>query len=152
CGPRFSIVRALPYDRPQTTMDAFRLCPGCLREYETSADRRFHAEPNACPACGPTLAWVVGREAVSLHGAALVAAQLALAQGRIVAVKGAGGFALAVDAENAVAVARLRERKHRPHKPLAVMVRDLTSAERIAEVDSLAAELLMSPARPIVLL
>ncbi len=151
CGPRYTIVRDVPYDRARTTMDAFALCAPCRAEYDDPDDRRFHAEPNACPTCGPRLTW--WRDGSTLTGeAALDAAVAALCGGGIVAVKGLGGFHLAVDAADDDAVARLRVRKHRPHRPLAVMARSLERAERIALVDAIAREALVSPARPIVLL
>ncbi len=152
CGPRFTIVREVPYDRPKTTMAAFTMCAACLREYESPSDRRFHAEPNACPACGPTLQLVSDRKVVLEGDAALLAAASAIADGRIVAIKGAGGFVLAVDASSARAVTRLRERKHRPPgKPFAVMARSLEHVEQIAVLDDRARDVLLSPARPIVL-
>lgn len=148
CGPRFTIIRDLPYDRARTTMDRFAMCEACLSEYEDPADRRFHAETNACSACGPRLvvADPSGRDVRSPLDAAIAA----LRAGRIVAVKGIGGFHLAVDAANDEAVRRLRERKQRPDKPFAVMVRDLAAAERIAVVGDAAREALISAARPIV--
>lgn len=152
CGPRFTIVRDVPYDRARTTMDGFPLCVDCRREYEDPRDRRFHAEPNACPACGPKVTWVEDGVGDLRGREGLDAAVRALAGGRIVAVKGVGGFVLAVDATEAAGVARLRERKRRPHKPFAVMVRDLAHAERIAELDDAARAALVSPARPVVLM
>jgi hydrogenase maturation protein HypF len=137
CGPRFTIVRDVPYDRPNTTMAAFPLCPECRAEYEDPLDRRFHAEPIACPACGPRLSLPL-EEAVAL-----------LREGAIVAVKGLGGYHLACDAGDERAVARLRERKHREDKPFAVMT---TEPEASAFVDSTQRELLRSRERPIVLL
>ncbi len=154
CGPRFSIIRALPYDRPNTTMRGFRLCPECRTEYEDPLDRRFHAQPTACPACGPHL-WIEGDDGVPPPTddlAAIRAAAAAIRGGRVVAVKGLGGFHLVVDAGNAGAVATLRARKHRPTKPLAVMVRDLGMARRVCEADADAAAALASPEAPIVLL
>ncbi|HTT41362.1 MAG TPA: carbamoyltransferase HypF [Burkholderiales bacterium] len=123
CGPRYTLIRALPYDRPNTTMDRFVLCRDCAREYADPLDRRFHAQPLACPACGPMLRWrdAEGRE-VSGNATALAAAQAALRTGRIVAARGVGGYHLLCDAADESAVARLRERKGRPAKPLAVMV------------------------------
>jgi hydrogenase maturation protein HypF len=151
CGPRFTIVREIPYDRARTTMDVFTLCAACAREYQDPRDRRFHAEPNACPACGPRLSFIAGE--TRLEGpAALEAAVAALADGDIVAVKGAGGYLLACDARSSAAVAELRRRKARPHKPLAVMALDLDTIEAIAAVDAPARAALLSPARPIVLL
>ena len=152
CGPRFTITRRLPYDRPNTTMAGFTLCPACARQYHDPADRRFHAQPLACAACGPRL-WFEGSDGTTVEGtdAALAAAQSALAAGRIVAIKGIGGYHLACDATDPTAVASLRERKHRPHKPLAVMVPDLAVAGELADLDEGASVLLCSPERPIVL-
>src|SRR5579864_74720 len=129
CGPRFTIVRGIPYDRPLTSMAAFTMCPACQREYEDPRDRRFHAQPNACWACGPQI------ELWDRSGTAITAADVIheaakrLQQGAVVAIKGLGGFHLAVDATNAVAVARLRERKRRIEKPFAVMVPNLEKAD-----------------------
>jgi len=153
CGPRFSIVTALPYDRPNTTMAGFRMCPRCRAEYEDPADRRFHAQPNACPECGPALALLApdGR-LLAERGAALAGAVGALAEGGVVAMKGVGGYLLLCDARDERAVALLRERKRRPVKPFALLVGDLDAARRIAEVSPAEAELLESPRAPIVLL
>ncbi|NIP79371.1 MAG: carbamoyltransferase HypF, partial [Gemmatimonadetes bacterium] len=161
CGPRFSIIRALPYDRPNTTMAAFALCPECRSEYEDPRDRRFHAQPTACPACGPRLRIVdasgagggrdTGVDGVADSGV-VVAAARALAEGRIVALKGLGGFHLLVDAADGPAVRRLRERKRRPVKPLAVMVRDLPMARTLCGLSAKAEALLLQPEAPIVLL
>ncbi|MBF4970573.1 carbamoyltransferase HypF, partial [Cronobacter sakazakii] len=123
CGPRFTIIRAMPYDRPNTAMAGFPLCAPCETQYRDPADRRFHAQPVVCPTCGPQLSWVSG-EKTAQKEAALQAAIAALIAGQIVAIKGIGGFHLACDAQNAIAVARLRVRKHRPTKPLAVMLTD----------------------------
>ncbi len=152
CGPRFTITRRLPYDRPHTTMAGFTLCAACAAQYHDPADRRFHAQPLACAACGPRL-WFEGPDGPPVVGtdAALAAAQTTLAAGGIVAVKGIGGYHLACDATDAGAVARLRDRKRRPAKPLAVMVPDLAAARALADLDDTAAALLASPARPIVL-
>jgi hydrogenase maturation protein HypF len=156
CGPRFSIIRALPYDRPNTTMAAFRMCAACRAEYDDPGDRRFHAQPNACPACGPRLALLEPDGAPALPGAdddaVLAAAVAALAAGRIVAVKGLGGYHLMVDARSEAAVQRLRRRKGRPARPLAVMVPDLAAARRLCHVNAAAAALLASPEAPIVIL
>lgn len=164
CGPRFSIIRSLPYDRPNTTMAAFALCPECRAEYEDPRDRRFHAQPTACPACGPQLRLtgpcreaapastttdVRGGEADGSDPVAVAAA--ALRAGRIVALKGLGGFHLMVDAADGAAVARLRARKRRPTKPLAVMVRDLDMARRVCTISPTAEALLVQPEAPIVL-
>lgn len=152
CGPRFTIVRELPYDRPKTTMDAFAQCEDCRREYHDPANRRFHAEPNACPRCGPRVElWREGHGEVS--GDKAVRAAVALVEGGgIVAVKGLGGFFLAVDARNDAAVRRLRVRKLRPHKPFAVMARDLGEAARVAEIGPQERAALIGAQRPIMLL
>lgn len=153
CGPRFTIVRALPYDRPNTTMARFALCPACRAEYEDPADRRFHAQPNACPACGPRLAlWDSAGGVMAEGGEALRRGAAALRDGRIVAVKGLGGFHLMCRADLAETVSLLRQRKAREEKPLALMVRDLASAALLCEVDPETARLLESPQAPILLL
>jgi hydrogenase maturation protein HypF len=153
CGPRFSIIRSLPYDRPNTTMERFVMCSDCDREYRDPRDRRFHAQPNACPVCGPhvTLLDPGGRPIEANSGAIERTAKL-LAGGKIVAVKGIGGFHLMVDATDSAAVDLLRQRKGRYEKPLALMVGDLQAAEDICQVDDLAREHLSSPRAPIVLL
>jgi hydrogenase maturation protein HypF len=151
CGPRFTIVRDVPYDRPLTTMAPFGMCRRCAAEYHDPADRRFHAQPTCCPACGPRLALrdAAGNE---LPGEPLAGAAEALRQGRVVAVKGLGGYHLAVDAACEPAAAALRARKHREDKPFAVLAADLAAARRLVAVDDAAAELLTSAGRPIVLL
>ena len=146
CGPRFTIVRDVPYDRPSTTMAPFTMCEACAAEYHDPADRRFHAQPVCCPACGPRLT-LDGDTANPVQEAAAL-----LKQGKILAVKGLGGYHLAADAACEPAVAALRARKHREDKPFAVMAADLAAAAALAEVDAAAAVLLTSPARPIVLL
>ncbi|WP_395359313.1 carbamoyltransferase HypF [Streptomyces sp. YH02] len=152
CGPRYSIIRDLPYDRAQTTMGSFTLCAECRHEYEDPGDRRYHAQPTACPACGPRVTLSGPGGVLAEADAAMTAAVEALAAGRIVAVKSVGGFHLAVDARDAEAVARLRRRKKRDSKPFAVMVEDLATVGRIAVHGRAEDELLRSPARPIVLL
>lgn len=144
CGPRFTIVTGVPYDRPETTMVDFVMCEACRREYENPGDRRFHAQPNACDACGPKL---------RMPGTSrpLATATEALLAGEIVALKGLGGFHLACDATNDDAVARLRARKGRDAKPFAVMVRDFEQAKSLAWLDSASEAALRSPAAPIVL-
>ncbi|ELO0859719.1 carbamoyltransferase HypF [Citrobacter amalonaticus] len=144
CGPRFTIIRAMPYDRPFTVMAPFPLCPQCDSEYRDPSDRRFHAQPVACPACGPHLRWLSGGYQAEKE-AALQAAVEMLQTGGIVAVKGIGGFHLACDAGNSDAVARLRARKRRPAKPLAVMLPDASG------LSDAATRLLKTPAAPIVL-
>ncbi|MDB4961914.1 MAG: [NiFe] hydrogenase metallocenter assembly protein HypF [Myxococcales bacterium] len=150
CGPRFTIVRSVPYDRPKTTMADFVMCAACQREYDDPADRRFHAEPNACPACGPRVRLICGDSEVVSGASAITRAAQAIADGAIVAVKGAGGYALAIDATREDTVQRLRERKHRPRKPFAVMGRSLSELARVGDIER-AQELLTSPIRPIVL-
>jgi hydrogenase maturation protein HypF len=151
CGPRFTIATDVPYDRAATTMARFVMCPACRREYDSVRDRRFHAQPNACPVCGPTLQlYTHTGELIGVDDAIASAAE-ALAAGLIVAVKGLGGFHLACDATDGAAVARLRERKRRDEKPLAVMVRDLEAAERYGMLDAESRRLLTSVERPIVL-
>ena len=154
CGPRATIIEELPYDRAQTTMRAFPLCPACEADYRDPANRRFHAEPVACAVCGPSLSWrVTGSPAPSaVEEAALAAAVTALRKGEIVAVKGLGGYHLACDASSEAAVQRLRDRKRRWAKPFAVMVRDVAAAEALCHMGALERRLLDGPARPIVLL
>ncbi len=152
CGPRFTIVQALPYDRPNTTMAGFPLCPACHAEYTDPLNRRFHAQPNACPVCGPALRFGANGEWRMANGEALQGAVDALKAGQIVAVKGLGGFHLMADATNALAVQRLRDRKPRPHKPLAVMVRDVAQARHFAIISQQAEALLLSAEAPILLL
>jgi len=151
CGPRFTIIRSMPYDRAHTAMAGFAMCEACRREYDDPADRRFHAQPNACPVCGPRLALVdsTGR---LLPGDPLVETRRLLASERIVAIKGVGGFHLACDASSDAAVRRLRERKGREAKPLAVMVSDEATARRLCAITNDEWALLASPARPIVIL
>ncbi|MEZ5252206.1 MAG: carbamoyltransferase HypF, partial [Ilumatobacteraceae bacterium] len=151
CGPRYTIVTDLPYDRPSTTMARFEMCADCAAEYHDPGDRRHHAQPIACPGCGPHLTFE--RDGVAVRGTDAVIAALhdLIASGGVAAVKGVGGFHLACDATNVAAVARLRERKGRADKPFAVMVPDLDAARALAHVDDHAAAALTSPAAPIVL-
>jgi hydrogenase maturation protein HypF len=151
CGPRYTIVRGLPYDRPKTTMAGFPMCPDCRREYEDPLDRRHHAQPIACPVCGPRLTLRDARAGRKLPGDIAEAAALIRA-GRILAVKGLGGFHLVCDPFNRKAVARLRRTKARRTKPLALMARDLAVVERFAAPTPAERRLLLSPRRPIVLL
>jgi hydrogenase maturation protein HypF len=152
CGPRYTIVRSVPYDRPSTTMAEFVMCPACQAEYDDPADRRFHAQPNACPVCGPQVTWRDSAgTAVAEGDAAVGAAVAALLAGAIVAVKGVGGYHLAADATSAEAVGELRRRKARDDKPFAVMVADLGAAGALADLDDAGAEAISSPRRPIVL-
>lgn len=154
CGPRFSIIEALPYDRANTSMKMFRMCPACQTEYDDPGDRRFHAQPNACPACGPQLElWTPGStEVPAQRDDALRMAARAIRSGQIVAVKGVGGFHLIADARDDSVVRRLRARKHREEKPFAVMFPSLESVKDSCEVKPLEARLLQSPEGPIVLL
>jgi hydrogenase maturation protein HypF len=151
CGPRFTIVRDVPYDRPATTMAGFEMCADCAREYGDPGDRRFHAQPVCCPACGPTLA-LLDRRGAAAAGDPLAVAAARLRDGAVVAVKGLGGYHLAADAASEPAVAALRARKHREDKPFAVMVADVASARRLGEVGPAEEAMLASPRRPIVLL
>jgi hydrogenase maturation protein HypF len=168
CGPRFSIIEALPYDRANTSMKKFAMCPACQTEYDNPRDRRFHAQPNACPVCGPRLEFWQSRTGVApvsnfetngdrrdacpTNHAALLAAAEAIRRGQIVAVKGVGGFHLLVDARNEKIVRLLRERKHREEKPFALMFPSLESINKICDVLPLEERLLGSPEAPIVLL
>lgn len=158
CGPRYTIIRDLPYDRARTTMALFSLCEDCEREYRDSSDRRFHAEPIACPACGPRLRFVGSDGAPAIDDReALAAAVDALRQGLIIAVKGIGGFHLMCDATSEAAVSRLRQAKQRPHKPFAIMIPvqpiDISlTVDKIAECDAVEEAALFDPSRPIVLL
>ncbi|MCC7493539.1 MAG: carbamoyltransferase HypF [Fimbriimonadaceae bacterium] len=151
CGPRFSIITAVPYDRPRTTMAGFPLCAACAAEYHDPGDRRFHAQPVACPVCGPQLRLLSGT-GEPLPGAPLATAAELLRSDAVLAVKGLGGYHLACRARSSAAVATLRERKLREARPLAVMVADLAAARAVATVSPAAATLLASPAAPIVLL
>jgi hydrogenase maturation protein HypF len=150
CGPRFSIVERIPYDRPNTSMRVFPMCAECNSEYNDPLDRRFHAQPNACAVCGPHLSWH-DREGLHLAGDCLALAADTLADGRVVAIKGLGGFHLATDACSEQALTTLRVRKNRPSKPLAIMVRDLETAVRFCRLSDEEARLLSSPEHPIVL-
>src|SRR6266850_3150102 len=162
CGPRYTIVRDIPYDRPNTTMASFRMCADCQAEYDDPTDRRFHAQPNACPVCGPTLVLAKSESLLPANGDAFGFGELSISilrdlrtllhQGQIVALRGLGGFHLACDAQNAPSVECLRERKRRSDKPFALMVRDLATVERLCFVNQADRELLLSPRRPIVIL
>lgn len=172
CGPRYTIIRDVPYDRPATTMADFPLCSACRAEYENPGDRRFHAQPNACPICGPQLTFIEPQSTAKLGNAdnqynadnnvdnvehvqgeaARQAAQQALATGKIVAIKGIGGFHLACDARHAAAVATLRQRKGRAHKPFALMAANLEVARHFVQISPAAQWHLQAPAAPIVLL
>jgi hydrogenase maturation protein HypF len=157
CGPRYTLIEALPYDRPNTSMAGFPLCPACRREYEDPLDRRFHAEPVACPVCGPHLRFVVaGRSPVGGDAAAVAAAVSVLRVGGVLAVRGIGGYHLLCDARDEAAVRRLRERKRRPDKPLAVMFpqrgdQGLAAAREELAIGAVEQAALLDPARPIVL-
>ncbi|MGH3730491.1 MAG: carbamoyltransferase HypF, partial [Micromonosporaceae bacterium] len=150
CGPRYTIIRGLPYDREATTMAGFPMCPDCEKEYADPADRRFHAQPVCCPACGPSLR-LMDRHADPIPGDPIAGVASLLRAGKVVAVKGLGGYHLAVDACSPSAVAALRARKRREGKPFAVMARDLETARRLAVISPAEEELLRSARRPIVL-
>jgi hydrogenase maturation protein HypF len=154
CGPRYSIIRTVPYDRANTTMAAYAMCPRCEGQYGDPADRRFHAQPVACPACGPKI-WLSEPQGKTIENdgdKVIATAARMLREGRIVAIKGIGGFHLAVDAFNEQAVQRLRQRKHRDDKPFAMMAASVEFIEQFAVVDAAARSLLTSPQAPIVLL
>jgi hydrogenase maturation protein HypF len=151
CGPRFTITRRIPYDRPQTSMARFKMCAACQAEYDDPLNRRFHAQPNACWECGPRV-WLAGADGAEIVAGVAVAATIdRLMAGEIVAIKGIGGFHLSVDATNEAAVMRLRERKRRYGKPLAVMMRDLEAAREACALTAEEETLLTTSARPIVL-
>ncbi len=150
CGPRYTIIESLPYDRPTTTMASFEMCAECRAEYEDPGSRRFHAQPNACPVCGPRLT-LLSPTGIPMHGDPIEVTRAMIAAGSVVAVKGLGGFHLACDASSEAAVAQLRERKGRSDKPLAVMVADLATATTIVMLDDNERRLLTSRSRPIVL-
>jgi hydrogenase maturation protein HypF len=151
CGPRFTITRHIPYDRPQTSMARFKMCAACQAEYDDPLNRRFHAQPNACWDCGPQV-WLVGPDGSAISADDPVAATIdRLVAGEIMAIKGVGGFHLSVDATNQAAVTRLRERKHRYGKPLAVMVKDIEAARALCRLTEAEEGLLHAVPRPIVL-
>ncbi|MBE0479974.1 MAG: carbamoyltransferase HypF [Dehalococcoidia bacterium] len=152
CGPRFTIIQDIPYDRPMTTMRSFKMCPECQKEYEDPMDRRFHAQPNACPKCGPAVSLLDSAGETVRVPDALAAAAGLLREGKILAVKGLGGFLLACDATSETAVRTLRERKRRPFKPLAVMAATLGEAREHCEVSEQEEKLLTSHESPIVLM
>ncbi|MBI2505787.1 MAG: carbamoyltransferase HypF [Candidatus Latescibacteria bacterium] len=153
CGPRFTIIEALPYDRPHTTMKGFPLCPRCLAEYEDPADRRFHAQPIACPECGPHLElWDRQGAVLATHHQALLETARALRQGGLVALKGLGGFQFLADAHNTPALERLRQGKQREEKPFALMYPSLEQVEAHCRISAMEARLLCAPEAPIVLL
>ncbi|HDL85339.1 MAG TPA: carbamoyltransferase HypF, partial [Candidatus Acetothermia bacterium] len=152
CGPRFTIIKDIPYDRPKTTMNGFVMCPDCQSEYSDPLDRRFHAQPNACPVCGPQV-WLVDKDGVRIEADdPLAKASELLRAGNILALKGLGGFHLACDATDEQAVRRLRRRKKRPSKPLAVMIGTIAKIKEHCYVSREEEDLLSSPVAPIVLL
>ena len=152
CGPRFTIIEGMPYDRPKTTMRYFQMCPRCQAEYDNPLDRRFHAQPNACPKCGPQVQLVDNKGNLVNDSNPIAAASQLLREGRIVAIKGLGGFLLACDATNDTAVRALRQRKKRPSKPLAIMVATVDEAKRHCYILPEEEKSLTSPQRPIVLM
>ena len=151
CGPRYTIVKSLPYDRKQTTMQGFIMCPSCKKEYTNPLDRRYHAQPIACPTCGPQVKLFRSRTRKELKGGIKKASSL-LDQGKILAIKGLGGFHLVCDAQNATAVKTLRQIKNRRTKPLALMAKDLTILQKYAHITPAERSMILSPRRPIVLL
>jgi len=152
CGPRFSITRRIPYDRSNTSMQAFKLCPACETEYRDPADRRFHAQPNACPQCGPQLQLLDNQHNIIDCKDPLEATAQRLINGEIVAIKGIGGVHLACDAGNQTAIERLRERKQRPHKPFALMAKDIQQIQQFCHLSTLEQQALLSTSAPVVLL
>jgi hydrogenase maturation protein HypF len=153
CGPRFTIIESLPYDRPNTSMKSFEMCPSCQKEYENPTDRRFHAQPNACPACGPSLQlWTPSGELLSRHDDALIQTAEALRRGQIIALKGLGGFHLIALARDAKTIETLRCRKHREEKPFALMYPSMEHIREDCLVSQLETRLLTSAESPIVLL
>jgi len=153
CGPRYSIINSLPYDRPNTSMKGFLMCTECQSEYKNPSDRRFHAQPNACPVCGPQLALQNAQgEILSTKNQALLETINAIQQGKILAIKALGGFQLVVNGIDSVAVKKLRERKHRPEKPFALMYPNLDLIKQDCEVSDLEEKLLTSPEAPIIIL
>ena len=153
CGPRFTIIEALPYDRAHTSMKGFMMCAECEREYHDPHDRRFHAQPNACARCGPQLElWDSDGQSIASKEEALRQAVESVRDGKVVGLKGLGGFQLIVDAANEESVVQLRQRKHREEKPFAVMVPSLTAAGELCHISELEERLLLSPEAPIVLL
>jgi hydrogenase maturation protein HypF len=153
CGPRYSITRSIPYDRPNTTMADFTLCPGCLKEYNDPRDRRFHAQPNACPVCGPDVEFRVRSSGSGVKGNEAIKKTILLLQnGGIVAIKGIGGFHIACDATNEEAVKRLREKKRKSNKPFAVMAPAVEAAQQFCMISEDEHKLLLSSRRPVVLL
>jgi hydrogenase maturation protein HypF len=152
CGPRFTIIKDIPYDRPNTTMAGFKLCPDCQAEYDNPLDRRFHAQPVACPVCGPQLSFIADGKTLVSREAALQNARKWLQEGKILAIKGLGGYHLACDPTSAVAVSELRKRKKRSDKPFALMAFDLQALERHCFVSGTEKDLLTSHQRPVVIL
>jgi len=152
CGPRFTIIEDMPYDRPKTTMRYFQMCPQCQAEYDNPLDRRFHAQPNACPKCGPQVELVDNQGNLITESNPIAAASQLLKEGKIVAIKGLGGFLMACDATNDTVVKTLRQRKKRPSKPLAIMVTTVDEAKRHCYVSPEEENLLTSPQSPIVLM
>jgi hydrogenase maturation protein HypF len=152
CGPRFTIIEDIPYDRPKTTMRSFTMCPDCQAEYDNPLDRRFHAQPNACPKCGPSLELLDAKGNHIEATDVIAAASQLIKEGKIMAIKGLGGFLLACDATNEKAVQLLRRRKRRPFKPLAIMVADIDEAKKYCRVSEAEEKLLTTPQSPIVLM
>ncbi len=146
CGPRLTIIQSAPYDRERTTMSAFTMCESCQAEYDDPTDRRFHAQPTACSKCGPHLS------SLPESDSPLLTMTRALVGGKIVALKGLGGYHLCCDARSEETVLRLRQRKHREEKPFAIMLRDLDQVRNFCEVNEIEAKMLTAPSRPIVLL
>ncbi|MCG2726592.1 MAG: carbamoyltransferase HypF [Elusimicrobia bacterium] len=151
CGPRFTIVKSIPYDRPLTTMKKFKMCPSCKREYENPFDRRFHAQPNACPDCGPRVFSIAGRKILKGFDALVAAADI-IVSGGICSLQSLGGFHIACDALNEKAVSKIRKYKVRPSKPFALMVSNLKEAKKICFIGEKEKKILLSPSSPVVML
>ncbi len=155
CGPRYSIIKKLPYDRPRTTMDSFIMCPNCLNEYQNPTNRRFHAQPNACQVCGPELSLIDIKRNIIIKGTSntiIIKCQRLISNGKIVAIRSIGGFQIVCDAKNNAVIRKLRLRKNRPYKPLAVMCKDINNIKSICRITKSEEKLLKSQIAPIVLL
>ncbi len=152
CGPRFTIIEDIPYDRPRTTMRHFQMCPECRKEYDNPLNRRFHAQPNACPRCGPELEILDANGSPVKSDDAIKTTSRLLREGKIIAIKGLGGFLLACDATSEAAINLLRQRKRRPYKPFAVMVSSIEEAKTHCYINEEEEKLLISPYAPIVLM
>ena len=152
CGPRFTIIKDIPYDRPKTTMADFPLCDECAAEYENPLDRRFHAQPVACDVCGPEISLLQNGETIATKEEAIQIARQMVSEGKIIAIKGLGGYQIACDANNQKALEQLRQRKHRSDKPFALMAFDMDTINSYVHINAAEQDLLLSKENPIVLL